>query len=177
MKHRFHTTPTGDYVMVIDEGALTGLYRLSQKHFPEAVDLGERDDSVGSDVVAQLDEYFAGTRRTFDLVLAPHGTAFQRSVWEALMDIPYARTTTYGELAASLGRPTASRAVGGATGRNPISVIVPCHRLVGSTGQLIGYAGGADTKQLLLDHERRVAGVVEQELPRTGSGQLWSRIP
>lgn len=159
MKHRFHATPVGDYVLVMDDGALTGLYRLDQKHFPEPEGLGERDDAVGDDVVAQLDEYFAGTRRRFDVVLAARGTTFQRSVWDALMDIPYAKTTTYGELAASMGRPTASRAVGGATGRNPISIIVPCHRLVGSTGQLIGYAGGAETKQLLLDHERRVAGM------------------
>lgn len=156
MKHRVHSTPVGDYILATEEGALTGLYRVDQKHLPTTVELGARDDSIGDDVVEQLDEYFAGTRRGFDVPMAPRGTAFQRTVWEALMEIPYGETITYGELAASLGRPTAARAVGGATGRNRISIIVPCHRLVGSSGQLIGYAGGADTKQLLLDHERRV---------------------
>lgn len=156
MQHRFHTTPAGDYVLVVDDDdALTGLYRLDQKYLP--ANLGKRDDTAGDDVVAQLDEYFAGTRRVFDVPLAPRGTEFQRLVWDALREIPYAHTTSYGELAASLGRPTASRAVGGATGRNPVSIIVPCHRLVGHSGQLIGYAGGAETKQLLLDHERRIA--------------------
>ncbi|MEO7587074.1 MAG: methylated-DNA--[protein]-cysteine S-methyltransferase [Arachnia sp.] len=157
MRHRFHTTPVGDYVLVLDDDALTGLYRLDQKHMPTASAMGTRDDTAGAEVVAQLDEYFSGARRDFTLPLAPGGTTFQKMVWEALMEIPYAQTTSYGELAASLGRPTASRAVGGATGRNPLSIIVPCHRLVGSSGLLIGYAGGAETKQLLLDHERRVA--------------------
>ncbi len=164
MRHRFHTTDVGKYVLTVDDDdALTGLYRLDQKHLPSEAGLGELDETAGAQVVAQLDEYFAGTRHTFDLRLAARGTDFQRAVWEALMEIPYAHTSTYGELASSLGRPTASRAVGGATGRNPISIIVPCHRLVGSTGHLIGYAGGAETKQLLLDHERRIAGMVEQE--------------
>lgn len=159
MVHRFHTTPVGEYVLALnDEGALTGLYRLDQKHLPPDESLGELDPTAGADVVNQLDEYFAGQRRTFELHMAARGTTFQHAVWEALMEIPYGHTTTYGELAASLGRPTASRAVGGATGRNPVSIIVPCHRLVGSSGQLIGYAGGAETKQLLLDHERRIAG-------------------
>lgn len=157
MRHRFHTTPVGDYILAFEDDALTGLYRVNQKHLPTVAELGPRDDTVGDDVVAQLDEYFAGARRAFDLALAPRGTQFQRSVWDALLEIPYGETVTYGELAASLGRPTAARAVGGATGRNPISIIVPCHRLVGSTGQLIGYAGGADTKQQLLSHERRIA--------------------
>lgn len=158
MRHRFHTTPVGEYVLTVDDDdALTGLYRLDQKHLPPEGLWGEFDETAGAEVVTQLDEYFAGTRRNFDLPLAAPGTGFQHAVWEALMQIPYAHTTTYGELAASLGRPTASRAVGGATGRNRVSIIVPCHRLVGSSGHLIGYAGGAETKQLLLDHERRIA--------------------
>lgn len=155
MRHRVHPTPVGDYILAIRDGALTGLYRMDQKYLPSPAELGAWDDTVGDDVVAQLDEYFTGARQGFDLPLAPGGTEFQHDVWNALMEIPYGQTMTYGELANSLGRPTASRAVGGATGRNPISIIVPCHRLVGASGQLIGYAGGAQTKQLLLDHERR----------------------
>lgn len=157
MRHRIHATPVGDYILAISHDALCGLYRMEQKYLPPDQELGLRDDTIGETVVAQLDEYFAGTRREFDLPLAPRGTEFQRDVWEALTEIPYGQTMTYGELATSVGRPTASRAVGGATGRNPISIIVPCHRLVGASGQLIGYAGGAPTKQLLLDHERRIA--------------------
>jgi methylated-DNA-[protein]-cysteine S-methyltransferase len=102
----------------------------------------------------QLAEYFAGTRSAFDLALAPRGTEFQRSVWHALCAIPAGETRSYGELAHSLGRPLASRAVGAANGANPISIIVPCHRLIGSTGALTGYAGGLGTKRWLLAHER-----------------------
>jgi methylated-DNA-[protein]-cysteine S-methyltransferase len=103
---------------------------------------------------AQLTEYFAGQRRAFDLPLAPRGTAFQRSVWGALLAIRHGETRSYGELAQGLDRPSASRAVGAANGRNPISIIVPCHRVVGSTGELTGYAGGLAAKRWLLDHER-----------------------
>jgi methylated-DNA-[protein]-cysteine S-methyltransferase len=104
---------------------------------------------------AQLAEYFAGRRRVFDLPLALRGTPFQRAVWTALLDIPYGETASYGELAQLLGKPAASRAVGLANGKNPVSIIVPCHRVIGSTGSLTGYGGGLERKRYLLDFERR----------------------
>lgn len=103
----------------------------------------------------QLSEYFAGQRTSFDLTLAPIGTAFQRTVWAALREIPYGSTESYGGLAARIGQPTASRAVGLANGRNPIAIVVPCHRVIGASGMLTGYAGGLDRKRWLLDHERQ----------------------
>ncbi len=112
-----------------------------------------RDAEGAADAVAQLREYFAGSRTQFELPLAPRGTAFQRQVWLALRPIPHGTTTSYGAIAASIGRPTASRAVGAANGQNPIAIVVPCHRVVGSTGALTGYGGGMERKRWLLDHE------------------------
>ena len=106
----------------------------------------------------QLVEYFDGTRRDFDLPLAPDGTVFQCQVWEELRRISYGETISYGELARRIGKPTASRAVGAANGRNPLAIVVPCHRVIGTNGTLIGYGGGLPVKQALLDLERRVAG-------------------
>ena len=103
----------------------------------------------------QLDEYFAGTRRTFELPLAPRGTGFQQRVWRALCAIPFGATCSYGELARAIGPPAASRAVGAANGKNPIAIVVPCHRVIGANGTLTGYGGGLATKSWLLDHERR----------------------
>lgn len=103
---------------------------------------------------AQLAEYFAGERRVFELALAPRGTGFQQLVWRALLAIPYGETRSYGELARALGRPAASRAVGTANAKNPLSIVVPCHRVVGASGELTGYAGGLPAKRWLLDHER-----------------------
>lgn len=102
----------------------------------------------------QLAEYFAGERRAFDLPLAPRGTGFQTMVWRALMRIPFGETCSYGDIARTIGRPAASRAVGAANGSNPIPIIVPCHRVIGSSGALTGYGGGLPTKRWLLDHER-----------------------
>lgn len=104
----------------------------------------------------QVEAYFAGERQTFDLNLAPQGTAFQRAVWRELCHIPYGTTTSYGELARKLGNPNASRAVGLANGANPIAIIVPCHRVIGSSGRLTGFGGGLDIKQRLLDLERGI---------------------
>ncbi|HZZ43283.1 MAG TPA: methylated-DNA--[protein]-cysteine S-methyltransferase [Tepidisphaeraceae bacterium] len=105
----------------------------------------------------QLSEYFAGQRTTFDLPLAPIGTPFQQKVWHALTQIPYAQTSTYGSLARSIGSPTASRAVGAAIGRNPLSILIPCHRVIGASGKLTGFAGGLETKSFLLTHELTTA--------------------
>lgn len=114
-----------------------------------------RDPASCAEAARQLREYFAGDRTTFDLPLAPRGTAFQQRVWMALREIPAGETRTYGEIAARLGQPTASRAVGAANGQNPLAVVVPCHRVVGANGTLTGYAGGLDRKAWLLDHEAR----------------------
>jgi methylated-DNA-[protein]-cysteine S-methyltransferase len=108
---------------------------------------------VLAQTVRQLEEYFAGTRRDFDLELAPHGTAFQLAVWDALLAIPYGETTSYGEIARGVGRPNAVRAVGQANGRNPIAIVVPCHRVIGSDHSLTGYGGGIDRKRFLLGLE------------------------
>jgi methylated-DNA-[protein]-cysteine S-methyltransferase len=110
-------------------------------------------DPLLADAAAQLDAYFAGELEGFDLPLSPGGTEFQRRVWSAVAAIPYGTTTTYSALAASLGQPSACRAVGAANGRNPLPIVVPCHRVVGSAGALTGYGGGLDRKRALLDLE------------------------
>jgi len=149
-------SPLGPLTLVeSDAGELTGLYMVEHRHRPPVETFGKRDDSVLPAVAEQLMEYFEHGRTTFDVPLHLAGTPFQQRVWMALQDIPYGETTTYGELAAILGLvPGASRAVGLANGKNPISIIVPCHRVVGSTGSLTGYGGGLERKQALLDHER-----------------------
>ena len=119
---------------------------------------------VLQEAVRQLEEYFAGERRDFDLPLEPAGTPFQLTVWAALRDIPYAETINYGQLAGRVGNPNASRAVGLANGRNPISIVVPCHRVIGANGSLTGYGGGLDRKRTLLELERRTAGDQEPQL-------------
>ncbi len=147
-------SPLGDLVLAAADDALTGLYIA---HPPKSLDTSSwrRDAEPLRDAIAQVRAYFAGELRDFDLPLAPAGTPFQRQVWEALRTIPYGETRSYGYIAAAIGRPSASRAVGMANGRNPISIIVPCHRVIGSNGLLTGYGGGLDRKQILLDLERR----------------------
>ena len=129
---------------------------LAAVHLPTDAPAPDRD-TRGSDVLAlaadQLREYFAGHRRTFDVPLAPEGTGFQQRVWMALLAIPFGQTRSYGQIASAIGRPSASRAVGAANGRNPIAIIVPCHRVIGASGALTGYAGGMDAKRWLLAHE------------------------
>ena len=158
--HRTHTTvdsPVGPLTLVSAGGVLSGLYLDRQRYRPPAEIFGEPDDTAFGQVMDQLAEYFAGKRNEFSVPVSLSGTRFQRTVWTALRDIPYGETISYGELAARIGRPAAARAVGLANGKNPVSIIVPCHRVVGSTGDLTGYGGGLSRKQYLLDLEQRTA--------------------
>ncbi|SNT55650.1 methylated-DNA-[protein]-cysteine S-methyltransferase [Actinomadura meyerae] len=151
-------SPVGPLTLVAEDGGLSGLYMEKQRHLPSEGTFGapgDPDTEPFATAARQLDAYFAGELTEFDVPLNLRGTPFQQRVWAALQEIPYGRTTTYGELAAEIGSPTASRAVGLANGRNPVSVIVPCHRVVGSTGSLTGYGGGLDRKRHLLDFELR----------------------
>jgi methylated-DNA-[protein]-cysteine S-methyltransferase len=151
-------SPIGELLLVGDGHALHGLH-MQDGRTAVAVDPEWRlADEPFAEVRRQLSEYFDGERTTFDVPLAMAGTPFQRRVWSALREIPYGETTSYGELAGRLGRPSASRAVGLANGRNPIAVIVPCHRVIGSDGNLTGYGGGLERKRLLLDLEAAGSG-------------------
>ena len=157
---RCHTvldSPVGPLTLVAENDALAGLYMSAQRHLPAATAFGVRDDAVLPGVREQLSAYFAGELEKFDVPLATVGTPFQAAVWAALGAVPYATTCTYGEVAVAVGRPTAVRAVGAATGRNPVCIVVPCHRVVGAGGALTGYAGGVERKSFLLEHERRSA--------------------
>ena len=152
-------SPLGPLRLVADGDALTGVY-LPRQPAPEAP---EARAPVLARAAAQLAEYFAGARRDFDIPLAPRGTDFQQRVWRELTRIPCGQTRTYGELARALDAPTASRAVGAANGKNPISILVPCHRVIGGSGALTGYAGGLDAKRWLLEHEARLLGAPRQQ--------------
>ena len=148
-------SPVGPLLLTSDGSSLT---RLLFDVPPQADWVDEPCDLL-DEAERQLREYFAGERTAFDLPLEPAGTTFQLATWMQLRDIPYAETISYGQLALRVGNPNASRAVGLANGRNPISIVVPCHRVIGSDGSLTGYGGGLDRKKLLLDLERRVAGL------------------
>ena len=155
--HRTVATRLGSYVLAAGTDGLVGVWRTDQKHFPRAERLGPAATAphpVLDDAAQQLQDYLAGTREAFTLPLAAEGTEFQQRVWRALLDIPHGETRSYGELAAAVGSPGAARAVGLANGRNPIGIIVPCHRVIGANGSLTGYGGGLERKQLLLDLER-----------------------
>lgn len=159
---RVHTvvpSPVGDLILVADDGALVGLYIDGQRHLPASHQFGERDDAAPFDAAReQLAEYFAGTRTAFDLPLAPQGDEFRQRVWTLLREIPFGETRSYGDLARELGDRNLAQAVGAANGRNPIAIVVPCHRVIGADGSLTGYAGGLERKRFLLDHEAKVAG-------------------
>jgi methylated-DNA-[protein]-cysteine S-methyltransferase len=150
----------GPLTLVAEDGMLTGLYMDMQAHRPGNSVLGGEGDPRAepfASAARQLGEYFAGRRTVFDLPLAPAGTQFQRRVWAALQAIPYGQTSSYGQLAQAVGSPSASRAVGLANGRNPIAVVVPCHRVIGADGSLTGYGGGLERKRYLLGLEAGTA--------------------
>ncbi len=148
-------SPLGTMLAIASENAITDLHIESGKYVPKL-----NDDWVDSPKLPvflqlrqELGEYFAGKRKSFDVKLAPEGTEFQRAAWKALTKIPFGQTRSYGEQAAAIGNPKAVRAIGAANGRNPIAIVVPCHRVIGANGTLMGYAGGLDKKEFLLKLE------------------------
>jgi methylated-DNA-[protein]-cysteine S-methyltransferase len=150
-------SPVGEVRIVEREGMITDIEFFPFRANTHGRPIGDRDDAnpVLARAVAQLTAYFARDRKDFDLPLAPHGSAFQRRVWDALLGIGYGETASYGEIAHRLGMTNAaSRAVGSANGRNPIAIVIPCHRVIGANGTLIGYAGGLERKQTLLGLEQ-----------------------
>lgn len=157
LRQRRISTPVGVLTLIASD---RGLHRILFEG-QDAADTGVvgdvpevAGDEILDEAAAQLDEYFGGTRTEFDLPLDLDGTDFQRAAWLALVNVPYGETTTYGQQAEQIGRPGASRAVGAANGRNPVPIVLPCHRIIGADGSLTGFGGGLDLKQRLLDHER-----------------------
>jgi methylated-DNA-[protein]-cysteine S-methyltransferase len=167
-RHIVIDTPIGELTMVRDDVGLTGLYYPGHWTNPDRAGFGPRvdpaDDHGFDEAITQLNEYFAGDRQEFDLPLNPHGSERARQVWRLLGEIPYGQTTTYGEVAKRIGGGISPRAIGGFVGHNPLSIFIACHRVVGSTGKLTGYAGGLDRKQRLLE--------LEKAIPQ-GNAALW----
>ena len=153
-------SPVGTLTLVATPRGLAAILWQDDRpgRVPLAPSTAMPDHPVIGRAETQLGEYFAGSRQIFDLALDPVGTPFQRSVWTALAAIPYGETRSYAAIAAAIGHPTASRAVGAANGRNPLSIVVPCHRVIGASGALTGFAGGLAGKRWLLDHEAVTAG-------------------
>ena len=150
-----HGSPVGELLIATTDAGISGIYFEEHRHFKGKEGWLYAPEHPYLTLAAhQLNEYFAGTRQQFDLPLALHGTDFQRAVWQALIAIPFGQSTTYGQHAEQIGKANAVRAVGTAIGRNPVSIIVPCHRVLGASGALTGYAGGLERKQFLLLHER-----------------------
>lgn len=147
-------SPVGDLTVVADGDAVTHVLMDAARHRPDDAevfgDAGDLGDEPFASAVSQLDAYFSGSLTTFDLPLAPRGDAFHQRVWALLREIPYGETRSYGQLAVALGDRNLAQAVGTANGRNPIAIVVPCHRVIGSDGSLVGYAGGLDRKRFLL---------------------------
>ncbi|HET7557874.1 MAG TPA: methylated-DNA--[protein]-cysteine S-methyltransferase [Rhodanobacteraceae bacterium] len=152
--HDHLESPIGPLLLVADEGGLTYIGLPRRGTAQAAPDDARHAPAKLRAARHQFDEYFSGTRHAFDLPLHPHGTPFQLEVWGALLAIPYGETTSYAVIAQRIGRPNAVRAVGAANGANPLSIIVPCHRVIGSDGDLTGYGGGLPAKRWLLAHER-----------------------
>jgi methylated-DNA-[protein]-cysteine S-methyltransferase len=169
-------SPLGELLLTSDGKALTGLYPATHRDVPKIGSGWLRDDAFFTGVRDQLEAYFSGRLTAFEVPLSPKGSEFQQTVWQALRVIPFGSTWTYGELATHLGHPKAARAVGLAVGRTPLSLIVPCHRVVGAKGQLTGYAGGLAAKKFLLTHEstvmlggRSMAGPAQEQTESRGA--------
>ena len=162
--HTIMSSPIGELTLVAVEGTLSGVYFPGHWTRPDPSTFGERSDRGFEEARRQLTEYLAGTRTTFELATVRLGDGFQRKVWDLIERIPYAETGTYGELARELGDASLARAVGGAVGHNPLSLIVPCHRVVGRDGRLTGYAGGLERKRFLLELEAAHRGLATAAL-------------
>jgi methylated-DNA-[protein]-cysteine S-methyltransferase len=156
--HTITDSPVGRLTLVADEGKLIGVYFPHHWYRPDPATFGPRDDTGFDAARTQLAGYFAGQRERFDLPAEPRGAAFQVKVWALIADIGYGRTATYGDLARVLGPGVTPKDVGAAVGRNPLSIVIPCHRVVGKDGKLTGYAGGLARKRFLLDLEATAAG-------------------
>ena len=149
----FYDTKIGKIGIAEESGAITDLYFSGEETDSKAI---LEETVILKETNKQLQEYFAGKRKVFDLPLAPKGTEFQQKVWQALKEIPFGQTRSYGEIAKRIGQPKASRAVGGANNRNPLPIFIPCHRVIGANGKLVGYAGGLEIKKILLNVENLV---------------------
>ena len=160
MDYRYLDTPVGRLLLAREERDLR-LINFQRSRPPRPDPRWRESPDAFDDVVSQLTEYFAGQRRRFELPLAPEGTPFQQRVWRELQDIPYGVTISYGQLAARIGQPTASRAVGLANGSNPLAIVIPCHRVIGANGTLTGYGGGLPIKERLLALERGERRLIE----------------
>ena len=171
MNYGWMESPVGELLIVADETTLRMISFREGRYPGKVADGWRRGGAVVANAREQLGEYFAGRRRRFDLSLAPSGTAFQLHAWQALQDIPYGATCSYGEQARAMGQPRAVRAVGAANGRNPIPIVVPCHRVIGGDGRLTGYAGGLDIKKFLIELEGRHVNAAE--LTARSPGGLW----
>lgn len=159
--HNSIESPIGELTLVNADGVLAGLYFPGHWYMPDPDAFGVRSERGFERAEGQLSEYFSGARTEFELETAAAGDAFQSEVWKLIARIPYGETTTYGGMAAALGDPTLARRVGGAVGRNPLSLVVPCHRVVGKDGKLTGYAGGLERKRFLLELEGAIAPAPE----------------
>ena len=159
INYDYYDSPLGRILFTANEIALTGLHFVGEKYYPGIAPAWRRDGdgAILNKTTAQLDQYFAGNRQSFDIKIAPNGTEFQRAVWNALTKLRFAETVSYAQLAQRIGNPKAVRAVGAANGRNTISIIVPCHRVIGTNGALTGYAGGLARKEALLKLEAMAA--------------------
>ena len=160
--HKSVDSPIGELTLVNADGVLAGLYFPGHWYMPDPDAFGLRSARGFEEAESQLAEYFAGERAEFELETTSAGDEFQRDVWRLIDRIPYGSTTTYGEMASELGDPTLARRVGGAVGRNPLSVVVPCHRVVGKDGKLTGYAGGLERKRSLLELEGAIIPAPEE---------------
>lgn len=160
MDYRYLATPVGRLLLAREERDLR-LINFQRSRLPRPDPRWHESPDAFDDVVSQLTEYFAGQRQRFELPLAPEGTPFQQRVWRELQDIPYGVTISYGQLAARIGQPTASRAVGLANGSNPLAIVIPCHRVIGANGTLTGYGGGLPIKERLLALERGERRLIE----------------